>query len=66
MPSRPLLVVHPGRPQVERHHLEAHQAPIPHRGHPLAIPGPTEAPLALGLPVLCIQVNLKNFSPYNS
>jgi len=53
--SRPLLVVHRGRPQVERHHLEAHQAPIQHRGHPLAILGPSEAPLALGLPVLCIQ-----------
>lgn len=55
MPSRPLLVVHPGRPQVERHHLEAPQAPIPHRGHPLAILGPTEALLALGLLVPCIQ-----------
>ena len=63
VPSRPLLVVHPGRPQVERHHLEAPQAPIPHRGHPLAILGPTEALLALGLLVPCIQVNLKNLFP---
>jgi len=55
VPSRPLLVVHPDRPQVERHHLEAPQAPIPHRGHPLAILGPTEALLALGLLVPCIQ-----------
>lgn len=55
MLSRPLLVVHRGHPQVERHHLEAHQAPIQHRGHPLAILGPSEAPLALGLLVLCIQ-----------
>lgn len=57
MRSRPLLVVHRvrGRPQVERHRLEAHQAPILHRGHPLAILGPTEAHPALGLPVLCIQ-----------
>jgi hypothetical protein len=54
--SRPLgQVVQRGRPQVERHHLEAHQAPILHRGHPLAILGPSEALLALGLPVLCIQ-----------
>ena len=61
--SRPLLVVHRGRPQVERHHLEAHRAPILHRGHPPAILGPTEDPQALGLPVLCIQVNFKNVFP---
>jgi len=54
VPSRPLPVVHLDRPQVERRNLEA-QEPTLHRDHHLAILGPTEDPLALGLPVLCIQ-----------
>ena len=60
MRSRPLQVVHrEGRPRVERlDHPEAHRVPILHRGHPPAILGPTEDPQALGLPVLCIQVNI--------
>lgn len=62
VPSRPLPVVHLDRPQVERRNLEA-QEPTLHRDHHLAILGPTEDPLALGLPVLCIQVNLKNNFP---
>jgi len=65
VPSRPLQVVHlGGRPRVERlDHLEAHRAPILHRGHPPAILGPTEDPQALGLPVLCIQDLLDGADP---
>ena len=64
VPSRPLQVVHlGGRPRVERlDHPEAHQARILHRGHPPAILGRTAGPQALDLPVLCIQVNLSEYS----